>query len=188
MRKPHYEGTSSAEELWLKTGYEAFAYQGPDALLVERLARAVGINKSSFYHFFGDRDLYIDALLRYHLSCAHDLGAELERITHFEQEFPLIQNKYRMSVLFHAQLVKQREDATMRQTLDRINDYIDPIIVKSFAGYVNLPPDLALDLFRTARDMFYSQVTPQNLDASYIAGVVQEIQRLVANIRAKNPS
>lgn len=35
---------------------------------VERLAKAVGKNKSSFYHFFADLEVFTDFLLKYHLA------------------------------------------------------------------------------------------------------------------------
>ncbi len=51
---------------WINAGYQIFAYEGPNGLKVERLAKAVGKNKSSFYHLFGDLEIFIDHLLKHH--------------------------------------------------------------------------------------------------------------------------
>jgi len=52
---------------WITKGYRSFAYEGPNGLKVERLSNDVGKNKSSFYHLFGDLEIFQDNLLTYHL-------------------------------------------------------------------------------------------------------------------------
>jgi len=48
---------------WIENGYKAFAYEGPTSFKVERLAKATNKNKSSFYHFFGDMEVFTNKLL-----------------------------------------------------------------------------------------------------------------------------
>jgi AcrR family transcriptional regulator len=58
---------TDSKEIWIKTGYEIFALSGQSGLKVEPLAKKVGKNKSSFYHYFADLDLFIDELLNFHI-------------------------------------------------------------------------------------------------------------------------
>lgn len=51
---------------WIKAGYEIFGRKGPDGLKIQSIARDLGKNKSSFYHFFGDLEVYTEDLLEYH--------------------------------------------------------------------------------------------------------------------------
>ena len=47
---------TDTQSLWIKTGYEAFAILGENALKIEQLARETGKSKSSFYHHFADTE------------------------------------------------------------------------------------------------------------------------------------
>ena len=62
--------TAALQLDWLQQGYTTFAHHGPEALKVERLARAVGKSKSSFYHHFADPEGFQESLLRHHLEKA----------------------------------------------------------------------------------------------------------------------
>ena len=55
----------ATREQWLQLGLHRFSEGGPGALVVERLAKALGTSKSSFYWHFGDRDGYLGAVLEY---------------------------------------------------------------------------------------------------------------------------
>lgn len=48
---------------WIDAGLRALSAGGPDAVRVERLARALGVTKGGFYWHFDDRDELLDAML-----------------------------------------------------------------------------------------------------------------------------
>lgn len=48
---------------WIEAGLRALSAGGPDAVRVERLARALGVTKGGFYWHFDDRDGLLDAML-----------------------------------------------------------------------------------------------------------------------------
>lgn len=48
---------------WLRNGYRILADKGPDGLTIDLLCQGTGLTKGSFYHHFGDRESYIEALL-----------------------------------------------------------------------------------------------------------------------------
>jgi len=49
--------------IWLEAGYAAFSLHGPNGIKVESLAKEIGKSKSSFYHHFADREIFIEELL-----------------------------------------------------------------------------------------------------------------------------
>jgi AcrR family transcriptional regulator len=57
---------TDAKTIWLEEGLKTLATKGPGALSIEKLARATGKTKGSFYHHFNSREQYIEALLKYH--------------------------------------------------------------------------------------------------------------------------
>jgi AcrR family transcriptional regulator len=54
-------------EKWIHEGYSMLAKEGPNCIQIERLARNIGTNKSSFYHYFVDRDIFFDELIQHHI-------------------------------------------------------------------------------------------------------------------------
>jgi AcrR family transcriptional regulator len=52
--------------VWIENGYALFAQDGLDGIQVERLAKMVSLNKSGFYHYFGDRESFLEELMKHH--------------------------------------------------------------------------------------------------------------------------
>ena len=52
--------------VWTEVGYNLFAEEGIEGIQVERLARILQLNKSGFYHYFGDIDGYCEELINLH--------------------------------------------------------------------------------------------------------------------------
>lgn len=52
---------------WLKAGLAALAADGPEALRIERLAKRLGVARSSYYWHFKSRDDFVEALLHFWL-------------------------------------------------------------------------------------------------------------------------
>ena len=50
--------------VWTEAGYKLFAEEGLEGIQVERLARILQLNKSGFYHYFGDLDGYCEELIK----------------------------------------------------------------------------------------------------------------------------
>jgi AcrR family transcriptional regulator len=48
---------------WIGAGLEAYGRGGRDALVVERLAAALGVAKAGFYWHFSDRDAFVSELI-----------------------------------------------------------------------------------------------------------------------------
>ncbi len=62
---------------WLNLGYELFSEEGHEGLQVERLSRILGKNKSGFYHFFGNRETFLESLMKMHLANEKDMITKL---------------------------------------------------------------------------------------------------------------
>lgn len=52
---------------WLKEGLAALATEGPEALRIDRLAKRLGVARSSYYWHFEDRKDFVQALLHFWL-------------------------------------------------------------------------------------------------------------------------
>ena len=168
-------------DLWIEKGYEIFAEDGVDGLQVERLARILQLNKSGFYHYFGDRDSFIDELLKFHGVCANLITEDYKRIKDFDPGFIDITLKFRFSILFHMQLVRYRHIEKFNNFYQHINKDVDKEIVRTFSKFVGLEenPELAQKFFTQARDMFYSRITQENMNEEFLRSLIYEVRDLV---------
>ena len=64
------------KDKWLEEGYKQFAASGPDKLSINKISKAIGSSRASFYHHFGDTEVFIDELLTMHWNIAVDFSLE----------------------------------------------------------------------------------------------------------------
>jgi len=75
------------QSIWIEAGYELFAFEGVEGIQIERLARIVDHNKSSFYHYFGDLEGFFADLVKQHVELTDRYNDELKKITTIDPEF-----------------------------------------------------------------------------------------------------
>lgn len=56
-----------SREDWLAKGLALLAEEGPEVIRIDRLCRSLKVSKGSFYHYFENRQAYVDDLLAYWL-------------------------------------------------------------------------------------------------------------------------
>lgn len=56
----------NTRQLWIEKGYEHFALYGPKNLSINKISKTTGSSRASFYHHFGDIEVFIDELLAKH--------------------------------------------------------------------------------------------------------------------------
>ena len=55
----------ATKEDWIKLGYKTFAYQGVSGIVIEKMAKVLKVNKSSFYWYFKTKKEFIDQLINF---------------------------------------------------------------------------------------------------------------------------
>lgn len=174
---------------WLETGYQLFGQEGPEGLQVERMARMLGLNKSGFYHYFGDLDTFIDDLLQMHRTNVKELTEKFRQGRSFDPDFYNVLLSNKPTVLCHMQLVRFRHEKRYPTVYQELNALIDPQIVRLFAPHVGLDdqPALAARFFDQSRDMFYSRITEENLNEAFLRNLVDEVRGLIRDFLVQNP-
>lgn len=180
----------SSQQAWVETGYSLFAKYGLDGIQVEPLARSLGMNKSGFYHYFGDRDAFLVAIMQHHIAQCELMAAEYKKMRDFEKDFVNIQMRFPTPIIVHMQLVRHKHVKVFTDYFNRINEFIDRSILPHWAEYVGLPHNLPLSLqyFEMIRDTFYSRVTIETLHPEFILAVIREARQLVLELQMKNIS
>jgi AcrR family transcriptional regulator len=170
---------------WITTGYTLFALEGLEGIQVERIARTVNLNKSGFYHYFGDRENFLKQLTGHHLSIAATLAREMSAIEKFDPEFFHILLRHTEPVLFHMQLVRNRQHEMLSECYAHVNDVVETALVPSWAAFIGTPDnhEFARKYFEQARDMFYSRITPERMNEEFLRNLVYEVKKLIQEIK-----
>lgn len=172
---------NNSSHIWIETGYELFAAEGLEGIQVERLARVSRLNKSGYYHYFGDRDTFIEHLMKHHLIQAHAIANELSLIKKFDPDFINLWLKYSLPIMAHMQLVRNRHDKFLNETYDKINEFVDLALLPSWAEFIGCQNnhEFALKYLGQVRGMFYSRITVKNMNPEFLRNIMNEAKALL---------
>lgn len=171
----------NSEHTWIEAGYNQFAAEGLEGIQVERLARIAGLNKAGYYHYFGDRETFLEKLMEHHLHLAISYTNELKQIQQFDPEYIELLIKYATPLMVTSQLVRNRHDKLMVQTHARINEMIDPVLSKLFADFIGHKDHLEFSTkyYNQVRYMFLAQITPERMNYPYLRDFLYEARDVI---------
>jgi len=174
------EKTKSAS-LWTEVGYELFATEGLDGIQVERLARILQLNKSGFYHYFGDMEVFCDELLRLHDKICDQYLIEVSKLTSIDPGFLQLMVKYKTGVLFNLQLIRHNDNPLFHKKAERVDQEEEVLLRGLWSDYIGFHdnPNLAIKYYGTVRDMLYTRLSPQNFDYPFLHSRMAEARLLM---------
>ncbi|MEL7342383.1 MAG: TetR/AcrR family transcriptional regulator [Bacteroidota bacterium] len=181
---------ASKSHIWIQAGYQTFALEGPQGLKVERLAKQVQKNKSSFYHYFADLDIFTEFLLNHHLQQAQMLAVEEAKCTSLDELIDRIV-AYKFNLLFNRQLRVHREIPAFQQCFEKTNELTAQAIMGMWAKMLGLHDNsyLAALVLKLGIENFYLQITQENLNHEWLHQYFSSFRTLVNEFKnAKNLS
>ncbi len=175
--------TTNYPSIWIEMGYEMFAMSGQQGLKIERLARKVGISKSSFYHHFADIDIFIDCLLDYHLQQSFAIARKEEKCQNIDPQLIHILLEHKIDLLFNRQLRIQREKKIFDEILIKSNQIVTNSFVKIWVKDLNLKLNKKQleGIFELALENFYLQITLDNLNPIWLSNYFSNLKKIATN-------
>jgi len=157
-------------QVWINTGYELFAREGQDGIQVERLARLLGLNKSGFYHYFGNWEVYYKHLMQHHRTMVDLLIYDIQQIDQFGTDYFFVLIKHSDTIMANKQLIRNSHVNLFEQIFNEVTLKIDRATLTIWADYINKPnhPELAFRYLLIIRDLFYSRISHSRLNVSYL--------------------
>lgn len=148
------ELSGTNKEKWIDTGYQLFSASGPQSVNVERLSILVGLNRSSFYHYFGDVDRYERELLDEHVRRFELLGMQLKECSSFDPEMLHLVKDNPMEIKFHRQLLINESTIRYIDCFKRAKSFTERNAFRLWSKFNELGdhPDIEFNLFETIRD------------------------------------
>lgn len=176
---------TKSKSVWMEQGYTLFAEEGLDGLRVERLARILQLNKSGFYHYFGDMDGYCVELLHLHKQKFELYFKEISSIKTIDPDWFKIAIKFKVQIIFQRQLLRCKKNSVFYQAAEAL-DQEAGLLSELWSEYLGLgyaqSRDLAIRHFCMVRDMFYTRASLQNLTYEFIHSVFSEAKILLHQI------
>ncbi|GAB2478447.1 MAG: TetR family transcriptional regulator [Cytophagales bacterium] len=168
------------EQIWIEAGYHTFAYEGPQALRIEKLAKKVKKNKSSFYHFFSDMEIFIGRLLDYHLEQAKVMSIKESSVQN-QSELTQIFLDHKLDLLFNRQLRIHRERLDFEACFTRTNEISLPGFIPIWKKIINLDENshLAEVVLMLSIDNFFLQITENTLNRDWITSFFEKNREMV---------
>ena len=167
--------------IWTEAGYDLFAEEGIEGIQVERLARILNLNKSGFYHYFGDLDGYCDELIRLHERKAASYMADLIGIRSIDPDYLNLLVNYKTEIMFHLQLIRSKDNQLFYKTAEKIDQQEEPLLGDLWADYLGIRdnPSLAMRYFSIVRDVLYARLSFKNLNYSFLHSLIVEAKAVM---------
>lgn len=171
------------KEKWLEEGYAQFAENGPENLSINKISKALGFSRASFYHYFGDTEVFIEHLLAKHWEIAHlfDQRGQTECKQLFPDLYQLL-SQHPIPLKFSIQLFRHRyKPAYNFLFIKTYESSAQAFVLKLFAEQYQLcqPDDELFNLWLTVGETWYSRLNFDDLSASTLQNHAEEIMESV---------
>lgn len=170
-------------EIWIIKGYETFALLGEKGLKIERLAKEVGISKSSFYHHFADLDIFFEKILLHHLNKSSIIAEKERKVEKINPELINILIEHKIDLLFNRQLRINSNKSTFKDALIKSSKIIGTDFIKLWLRdtKLNLTPKQAEGIFELAIENFFLQINQDNINREWLADYFDNLNRITRN-------
>lgn len=170
---------NKTREPWIRQGYATFSQKGPEGLKVERLAKEVGKNKSSFYHHFADLECFTSILLEHHLAQSEIIAAK-EAVCNNLEEFIDVLLDHKVDLLFNRQLRVYRQNVEFQRCFQSTTEMIAGSLLHLWSDLLDLPRNSQLSglVFKLSLENFYLQITEETLNQDWLNNYFMELRAL----------
>jgi AcrR family transcriptional regulator len=162
------KNSTSPKDKWLQEGYRQFADHGPDKLSINQISKEIGASRASFYHHFGDADIFIDQLLGMHWEICKQF--DRDAAAHCRELVPDLYYelaKYPVSLRFNLQLFHHRNITGFNYIFSRsFKASAEAFALRLFASHLDLRVGKKelLNLWITLGEAWYSRLDPDDLE------------------------
>lgn len=174
---------SNNQEIWIKTGYEIFALDGQSGLKIEPLAKKVGINKSSFYHYFADFELFVEELLKHHIEQSYIIAEKEQNAKSISPDLIEILIEHKTDILFNRQLRIHRSNKHLLAVLEKSNAITGNAFIMLWVRdlEIKLSQKQLETIFELAIENFYLQINAENINRDWLSVYFSHLKKIIMN-------
>jgi len=170
--------------LWVEQGYRLFAENGMEGIQVERLARMLQLNKSGFYHYFGDLEGFCSEMVALHLDKVSLFLKGIRQCKVIDPDYLLLLARFSTTVMFQVQLTRTKERYEFYKASEIVDQQVSATLQKLWSQFLGTEhnPDLSLRYFHMVRDMFYTRISFDNLNYPFLHDFATNAKSLVDQV------
>ena len=172
---------------WIETGYELFAEEGPEGIQVERLARILNLNKSGFYHYFGDMESFSKELIKHHYQEFDRFLQDAAGCVNVDPAYAMVLLKHKVAVMAQMHLVRNKSNPMFYGAHKELDDKVGRVVLRIWEDHIGIHnnPELVFQYFGIIRDMFYSRITWETYTYDYLHELAEESRDIVSKINSE---
>src|SRR5688572_24786943 len=146
---------------WIETGYNLLAVNGPEGVHIEKMARILRANKSSFYHFFGTLEIFLDELMLHHYDKVDLVLNDCKNARSLDPEYLEQVVKHKVTFMVQVQLARHKNIPLFSKACLHVNQKMDRSILQLWNKHLGVfdNDNLSLLCLNFVRDTFYSRVS-----------------------------
>ena len=173
-------------QAWIEEGYKLVARTGFEGLGVESISRSMNKSKSSFYHYFGEMEVFREELLHFHLSRAVGFGRDISACKNVRPELVDVFLDYQTDIFFHKQLHINRDYPSCKKCIDKVYEVHEKPLVEKWIDYFGLSHKkmFAKTFHRFMTEHFCLLIVYETYNRewilNYLKGLYQMLQQLKA--------
>lgn len=170
--------------VWIEAGYRRFAAQGEAGLTVESIARDLGKNKSSFYHYFGELQVLKSDILDLHIAHSKTVGEKIAAASQLDPDVLEIILEHKEDFLFHKQL-KLETDQVYKDHHTRAYALVEAPLVDKLSQAFGLEDKQLFSnaLLSLVSDNFLLRIQESTLSVEWLRDYVKELRSLVQHVK-----
>ncbi|MCR9288191.1 MAG: hypothetical protein NXI23_12495 [Bacteroidetes bacterium] len=172
---------------WIKEGYYMASKDGIKNLNVESIGRNINKNKSSFYHYFGDIEIFETELLEFHVQQVEifaQLAANCERIR------PDLLNlfiEHKTDLFFHKQLRINRENQAYKKCYEEAFIKLEQGIMNKWTDFLGLNNQqlFSQTFLNLISENFLLQITHKSFNFEWLNNYLEEVHAILKQMNSK---
>ncbi|OJJ21273.1 hypothetical protein BKI52_11965 [marine bacterium AO1-C] len=172
------------QAVWIETGYLMFASSGEAGLNIKFIAEKVGKSKSSFYHHFGDTEVFTEALLKYHIERARQLASQAQTCEKMDPDVLKLLIEFKHDLFFNKQLRLNRQNPAFKKCFEQAFKTVEVAFIEKWAKLLRLEHrvELASILLSLISENFFLRITEETFDYDWFHEYLQEVASIVRQI------
>ena len=171
---------------WIEKSYALVAKNGFESLNVNLISRTVGKSKSSFYHHFGDLELFNMALLDYHVNQMNDFSAKIDACDNIYPGMIHIFLEHQMDIFFHKQLRIHRVEPTYKKHIEKIFQVYENAVLEQWNNQfgLNHQNQFSIKFKRFISEHFFLSITQENYTFDWLKAYLDQISDMIQQMKA----
>ena len=150
---------------------------GFKSLNIESLARSLDKNKSSFYHYFGDLEIFESELLDHHLELARGFAEEVAACENIRTDMINVFVEHKADLFFHKRLRINRSNPAYKKCFEKVFDLYENAILDQWSEFLGLQNQrmFARTFLRLITENFLLQITQDSFTHEWLDNYLREV-------------